>query len=394
MTTTADRSHLPSPRRRALQIAVPEALLPSVCPLTASKEFNMLFSSRWLFLTLLLTAGFSMPATAFDFLGDVVATKPRFWNPPNGTTLPEDCPSHDYIYHLDTGDAACRVHYGAPGQGAYTELCTVDLFDSRIMHNHDEVNCEEESLVANFSVLQQNLARNSPPMANLDRMLTEAPGSDMLEAMGFDGPLRLTSTAPTLDIQNTNDFYLTGADLEHRVYHGGKAVVWHEDPNLGLVQLATYDLVTLELELAYFTLESSIVVTAVRTSGLTIFPETWTGELTGPSFAHGVDAGVFPARLGMDLGMELGPVATPSLGRLGLLSVAGMLATAGWLGVRRSLGIKPRKPQLNGKVERSHRTDKDEFYQLLTYKDVVDIEKELAVLCERFCNFDRPHGGT
>jgi transposase InsO family protein len=33
--------------------------------------------------------------------------------------------------------------------------------------------------------------------------------------------------------------------------------------------------------------------------------------------------------------------------------------------------IKPRTPQLNGKVERSHRTDKDEFYQLLTYRDDV-----------------------
>jgi len=41
--------------------------------------------------------------------------------------------------------------------------------------------------------------------------------------------------------------------------------------------------------------------------------------------------------------------------------------------------IKPRTPQLNGKVERSHRTDKDEFYQLLTYRDDVDLEKKLAV---------------
>ena len=41
--------------------------------------------------------------------------------------------------------------------------------------------------------------------------------------------------------------------------------------------------------------------------------------------------------------------------------------------------IKPRTPQLNGKVERSHRTDKDEFYQLLTYKDDVDLEEKLAV---------------
>ena len=53
--------------------------------------------------------------------------------------------------------------------------------------------------------------------------------------------------------------------------------------------------------------------------------------------------------------------------------------------------IKPRTPQLNGKVERSHRTDKDEFYQLLTYKDDVDLEEKLAVW-ERFYNNDRPHG--
>ena len=37
--------------------------------------------------------------------------------------------------------------------------------------------------------------------------------------------------------------------------------------------------------------------------------------------------------------------------------------------------IKPRTPQLNGKVERSHRTDKDEFYQLLTYRDVQRISR-------------------
>jgi transposase InsO family protein len=29
--------------------------------------------------------------------------------------------------------------------------------------------------------------------------------------------------------------------------------------------------------------------------------------------------------------------------------------------------IKPSSPQLNGKVERSHRTDEQELYQLLTY---------------------------
>jgi len=53
--------------------------------------------------------------------------------------------------------------------------------------------------------------------------------------------------------------------------------------------------------------------------------------------------------------------------------------------------IKPKTPQLNGKVERSHRTDQEEFYQLLTYKNDVDLEKKLAAW-ERFYNYDRPHG--
>lgn len=53
--------------------------------------------------------------------------------------------------------------------------------------------------------------------------------------------------------------------------------------------------------------------------------------------------------------------------------------------------IKPRTLQLNGKFERSHRIDKDEFYQLLTYKDDVDLEKKFAVW-ERFYNNGRPHG--
>jgi transposase-like protein len=57
----------------------------------------------------------------------------------------------------------------------------------------------------------------------------------------------------------------------------------------------------------------------------------------------------------------------------------------------RHVYIKPRSPQLNGKVERSHRTDQEEFYQLLTYTDDVDLNKKLAVW-ERFYNLDRPHG--
>ncbi len=57
----------------------------------------------------------------------------------------------------------------------------------------------------------------------------------------------------------------------------------------------------------------------------------------------------------------------------------------------RHVYIKPRSPQLNGKVERSHRTDNEEFYQLLTYTDDVDLNKKLADW-ERFYNLDRPHG--
>jgi transposase InsO family protein len=57
----------------------------------------------------------------------------------------------------------------------------------------------------------------------------------------------------------------------------------------------------------------------------------------------------------------------------------------------RHIYIKPRTPQLNGKVERSHRTDQEEFYQLLTYTDDVDLNKKLEAW-EKFYNFDRPHG--
>lgn len=57
----------------------------------------------------------------------------------------------------------------------------------------------------------------------------------------------------------------------------------------------------------------------------------------------------------------------------------------------RHVYIKPRSPQLNGKVERSHRTDGEEFYQLLTYTDDVDLNKKLEQW-ENFYNFNRPHG--
>jgi transposase InsO family protein len=52
--------------------------------------------------------------------------------------------------------------------------------------------------------------------------------------------------------------------------------------------------------------------------------------------------------------------------------------------------IKPRTPRLNGKVERSHRTDQTEFYQLLTYTDDVDLNSKLEAW-ENFYNYDRPH---
>jgi len=60
------------------------------------------------------------------------------------------------------------------------------------------------------------------------------------------------------------------------------------------------------------------------------------------------------------------------------------------LGIRH-VYIKPRSPRLNGKVERSHGTDEQEFYQLLTYTDDVDLKKKLAEW-ERFYNLHRPHG--
>lgn len=52
--------------------------------------------------------------------------------------------------------------------------------------------------------------------------------------------------------------------------------------------------------------------------------------------------------------------------------------------------IKPRRPYLNGKVERSHRTDQEEFYQLLEYTDDVDLNEKLEEW-EKFYNLHRPH---
>lgn len=48
-------------------------------------------------------------------------------------------------------------------------------------------------------------------------------------------------------------------------------------------------------------------------------------------------------------------------------------------------------PQLNGKVERSHRSDGQEFYQLGSDKGDVDLESKLDEW-ERLHNVHRPHG--
>ena len=57
--------------------------------------------------------------------------------------------------------------------------------------------------------------------------------------------------------------------------------------------------------------------------------------------------------------------------------------------------IKPSSLHLNGKVERSHRIDDEEFYRML--EDIVIDDTALfndkLQEWENFCNFNRPHGG-
>ena len=52
--------------------------------------------------------------------------------------------------------------------------------------------------------------------------------------------------------------------------------------------------------------------------------------------------------------------------------------------------VKPGSLKLNGKVERSHRTDNQEFYQSIKDKSDVDLSKKIAEW-EYFYNFNRPH---
>ena len=57
--------------------------------------------------------------------------------------------------------------------------------------------------------------------------------------------------------------------------------------------------------------------------------------------------------------------------------------------------IKPRTPRLNGKVERSHRIDAEEFYRLLegVVIDDAQVFNDKLQEWEDFCNYHRPHGG-
>ena len=45
---------------------------------------------------------------------------------------------------------------------------------------------------------------------------------------------------------------------------------------------------------------------------------------------------------------------------------------------------------MNGKIERSHHSDQQESYQLLSYKGDVDLKAKLSEW-ENFYNFNRPH---
>lgn len=56
--------------------------------------------------------------------------------------------------------------------------------------------------------------------------------------------------------------------------------------------------------------------------------------------------------------------------------------------------IKPATPRLNGKVERSHRIDSEEFYRLLEGQviDDVNLFNNKLQEWEDYYNYDRPHG--
>ena len=55
--------------------------------------------------------------------------------------------------------------------------------------------------------------------------------------------------------------------------------------------------------------------------------------------------------------------------------------------------IKPRRPRLNGKVERSHRIDEEEFYRMLSGVVIDDARlfNDKLREWEDFYNYHRPH---
>ena len=61
----------------------------------------------------------------------------------------------------------------------------------------------------------------------------------------------------------------------------------------------------------------------------------------------------------------------------------------------RHVYIKPATPRLNGKVERSHRIDENEFYRMLDGVVIDDTElfNDRLQEWEDFYNYNRPHGG-
>ena len=61
----------------------------------------------------------------------------------------------------------------------------------------------------------------------------------------------------------------------------------------------------------------------------------------------------------------------------------------------RHVYIKPRSPHLNGKVERSHRVDDHEFYQLFEREGItadIHLFNEKLREWEDYYNYHRPHG--
>ena len=71
---------------------------------------------------------------------------------------------------------------------------------------------------------------------------------------------------------------------------------------------------------------------------------------------------------------------------------------AGWHVLDKGIAhsyLKPRTPRLNGKVERSHRIDAEEFYRMLkgVVIDDAQVFNDKLREWEDYYNYHRPHGG-